>query len=224
MTTKWKLPTQGLWQSSKTGISTRCRLSPPEYSGSGRRRKEHSQSLVIEKWFRVRGTQIFFSKYLEDVCLVIERGKWRCPIMNSYRKKHSMIGRVPCVVLYWCKDITSLFSFNWPIELCERFAQFLDGTTLPECDFYVTIQQNNVTDCFDEISTFERNNIISTMSLMSVIVVLIVTGVILWLVNTYIPMDRKIKSILNAVVVIVLVLWLLQAFGILNSFNDIKIK
>lgn len=62
------------------------------------------------------------------------------------------------------------------------------------------------------------------MSLMSVIVVLIVTGVILWLVNTYIPMDRKIKSILNAVVVIVLVLWLLQAFGILNSFNDIKIK
>jgi hypothetical protein len=62
------------------------------------------------------------------------------------------------------------------------------------------------------------------MSLMSVIIVLIVTGVILWLVNTYIPMDRKIKSILNAVVIIVLVLWLLQAFGILNAFNNVKIN
>jgi hypothetical protein len=62
------------------------------------------------------------------------------------------------------------------------------------------------------------------MSLVSVIIVLIVTGVILWLVNNFIPMDRKIKSILNAVVVIVLILWLLQAFGILNTFNDIKIN
>jgi len=62
------------------------------------------------------------------------------------------------------------------------------------------------------------------MSLMSVIVVLIVTGVILWLVNTYIPMDRKIKSILNAVVIIVLVLWLLQAFGILDSFNNVRVN
>jgi len=59
---------------------------------------------------------------------------------------------------------------------------------------------------------------------MSVIVVLIVTGVILWLVNTYIPMDRKIKSILNAVVIIVLVLWLLQAFGILDSFNNVRVN
>lgn len=62
------------------------------------------------------------------------------------------------------------------------------------------------------------------MSLVSVFIVLIVTGVILWLVNTYIPMDRKIKGILNAVVVIVLILWLLQAFGVLNTFNDIKLN
>jgi hypothetical protein len=62
------------------------------------------------------------------------------------------------------------------------------------------------------------------MSLVSVFIVLIVAGVILWLVNTYIPMDRKIKGILNAVVVIVLILWLLQAFGVLNTFNDIKLN
>ena len=61
------------------------------------------------------------------------------------------------------------------------------------------------------------------MSLVSVLLVLIVVGVILWLVNTYIPMDRKIKNILNAVVVIVVVLWLLRAFGVLDSLNSIRI-
>ena len=61
------------------------------------------------------------------------------------------------------------------------------------------------------------------MPLVTIIVVLIVVGVLLWLVNTYIPMDGKIKSILNAVVVIAVVLWLLQAFGLLTSLQDIKI-
>ena len=51
--------------------------------------------------------------------------------------------------------------------------------------------------------------------LINVIIVLIVVGVLLWLINTYVPMDGKIKSILNAVVVIVVILWLLQAFGLL---------
>jgi hypothetical protein len=50
-----------------------------------------------------------------------------------------------------------------------------------------------------------------------------VVGVILWLVNTYIPMDRKIKSILNVVVVIVLIIWLLQAFGLLDSIKGLKV-
>lgn len=61
------------------------------------------------------------------------------------------------------------------------------------------------------------------MSLISVIVVLIVVGVLLWLVNTYIPMDGKIKSILNAVVVIAVVLWLLQIFGLLTTLNNIHL-
>lgn len=61
------------------------------------------------------------------------------------------------------------------------------------------------------------------MSLVSVLLVLIVVGVILWLVNTYIPMDRKIKNILNIVVVIVVVLWLLRAFGVLDSLNNVRI-
>jgi 1-acyl-sn-glycerol-3-phosphate acyltransferase len=58
---------------------------------------------------------------------------------------------------------------------------------------------------------------------MSVIVTLIVVGVLLWLVNNYIPMDGKIKSILNAVVVICVVVWLLVAFGVITHSGDIHV-
>ena len=61
------------------------------------------------------------------------------------------------------------------------------------------------------------------MPLISVVIVLIVVGVLLWLVNSYIPMDGKIKNILNAVVVIAVVLWLLQVFGLLTSLTDIRV-
>lgn len=59
--------------------------------------------------------------------------------------------------------------------------------------------------------------------LLQIILVLIVVGVLLWLVNNYIPMDGKIKSILNAVVVIAVVIWLLQAFGLLDSLSGIHV-
>jgi hypothetical protein len=61
------------------------------------------------------------------------------------------------------------------------------------------------------------------MPLINLVVVLIIVGVLLWLVNSYIPMDGKIKNILNIVVVIAVVLWLLQAFGVLGSLNNIQI-
>jgi hypothetical protein len=61
------------------------------------------------------------------------------------------------------------------------------------------------------------------MPLLSLIITLIVVGVLLWLVNTYIPMDGKIKNILNIVVVICVVVWLLYAFGIINHANDNKV-
>jgi hypothetical protein len=61
------------------------------------------------------------------------------------------------------------------------------------------------------------------MSLISLVVTLIVVGVLLWLVNTYIPMDGKIKKILNIVVVICVVIWLLYAFGILSHSGDIRV-
>ena len=62
------------------------------------------------------------------------------------------------------------------------------------------------------------------MSLLSILVVVVIAGVLLWLVNNYIPMDRKIKSILNVIVVIALIIWLLNAFGILGSLKSFRVK
>jgi hypothetical protein len=61
------------------------------------------------------------------------------------------------------------------------------------------------------------------MPLINLVAVLIVVGVLLWLVNRYIPMAGSIKSILNAVVVIVVVFWLLNVFGLVHSLSRIRI-
>jgi type IV secretory pathway TrbL component len=61
------------------------------------------------------------------------------------------------------------------------------------------------------------------MPLVTVVIVLIVVGVLLWAANTYIPMDHKIKTIMNVVVVIAVILWLLSAFGILGSLDEIRV-
>jgi hypothetical protein len=61
------------------------------------------------------------------------------------------------------------------------------------------------------------------MPLIHVIVVLVVVGVILWLINSYIPMAGSIKSILNAVVIIVVVLWLLSVFGLIGELSTIRV-
>jgi hypothetical protein len=61
------------------------------------------------------------------------------------------------------------------------------------------------------------------MSLITVVLTLIIVGVLLWLINTYIPMDGKIKQILNVVVVICVVVWLLYAFGIINHGGEIQV-
>jgi hypothetical protein len=61
------------------------------------------------------------------------------------------------------------------------------------------------------------------MSVLTIIIVLVVAGVIMYLINNYIPMDGKIKSLLNIVVVIILIIWLLKAFGILGSLGSFKV-
>jgi hypothetical protein len=61
------------------------------------------------------------------------------------------------------------------------------------------------------------------MPLIQILIVLVVVGVLLWLVNSYIPLQGTIKSILNAVVIICVVLWLLNVFGLFHSFAHIHV-
>jgi cation transporter-like permease len=61
------------------------------------------------------------------------------------------------------------------------------------------------------------------MPLLQLVMVLVVIGVLLWLVNTFIPMQGTIKRILNAVVVIGVVLWLLSVFGFLSSLSGLRV-
>lgn len=61
------------------------------------------------------------------------------------------------------------------------------------------------------------------MPLIQLVEVLIVVGVVLWLINRFIPMQATIKSILNAVVVIAVVLWILNVTGLFHSFTNIRV-
>jgi len=61
------------------------------------------------------------------------------------------------------------------------------------------------------------------MPLLQILTFLVVVGVLLWLVNSFIPMQGQIKSILNGVVVIAVVLWLLNIFGLFHSLSHIRI-
>ncbi|HXI69053.1 MAG TPA: Thivi_2564 family membrane protein [Verrucomicrobiae bacterium] len=61
------------------------------------------------------------------------------------------------------------------------------------------------------------------MPLTTLVITLIVVGILLWLVNTYLPMDGKIKQILNIVVVICVVVWLLSVFGVIGHSGDIRV-
>ena len=61
------------------------------------------------------------------------------------------------------------------------------------------------------------------MSILTIIIVLIVVGVLLWLVNTYIPMDQKIRTIINILVVIVIIIWLLKISGLFGTLSSVRI-
>ena len=61
------------------------------------------------------------------------------------------------------------------------------------------------------------------MPLIQILLVLVVVGVLLWLVNSFIPMQGTIKSILNAIVIIAVVLWLLNVFGLLHNLSNIRV-
>lgn len=61
------------------------------------------------------------------------------------------------------------------------------------------------------------------MSLLALVVALVAVGVVLYCINAFVPMDGKVKTVLNVVVVLVLVVWLLQAFGLLDAFSTVRV-
>jgi hypothetical protein len=61
------------------------------------------------------------------------------------------------------------------------------------------------------------------MPLINLVIVLVVVGMLLWVINSYIPMQATIKKILNVVVVIAVIIWLLNAFGIIGNISAIRI-
>ncbi len=61
------------------------------------------------------------------------------------------------------------------------------------------------------------------MPLLTVLLIIIIIGVVLWLINSFIPMDRTIKQIFNIVVVIALVIWLLKVFGLFTYLMNISV-
>lgn len=61
------------------------------------------------------------------------------------------------------------------------------------------------------------------MPLITLVIVLVVVGVVLWLINSYIPMQSTIKRILNVVVIIIVIVWLLGVFGLIDSLDTIRI-
>jgi hypothetical protein len=61
------------------------------------------------------------------------------------------------------------------------------------------------------------------MPLIQLVIVLVVVGVILWVINAYIPMQSTIKKILNVVVIIVVIVWLLSVFGFIGDLSTIRV-
>jgi cytosine/uracil/thiamine/allantoin permease len=61
------------------------------------------------------------------------------------------------------------------------------------------------------------------MDLISFVITLAVVGIILWAINTYIPMQGTIKNILNVVVIIAVLIWVLNVFGLIGPIHTIRI-
>ena len=60
------------------------------------------------------------------------------------------------------------------------------------------------------------------MTLVQIVVILVVVGLVMWLINTYIPMAAAIKSLLNIIVFVVLLIWVLQTFGLIGPIPGLK--
>jgi hypothetical protein len=62
------------------------------------------------------------------------------------------------------------------------------------------------------------------VSIVTVILVIVLVGVVLWAINAYVPMASPVRTILNVVVVLLLIIWLLQGFGLIGNVLDVRMR
>ncbi|GAB1452426.1 hypothetical protein MASR2M47_24820 [Draconibacterium sp.] len=93
-----------------------------------------------------------------------------------------------------------------------------DVTLIPNCVILI-IARNLIFVKYELVTNLK----FIVMPILTIIIVILVVGVILWLINSYVPMQSTIKGILNAVVVIILVIWLLKVFGVLSSLQNLTV-
>jgi hypothetical protein len=113
---------------------------------------------------------------------------------------------------------------------CGACEDFKGGSTEPDSwrpHCAAALAHHALKEAAQTVTRTKRKNALNRtgkdMSLITLVVTLIVVGVLLWLVNTYIPMDGKIKNILNIAVVVVVVLWLLNVFGVWGHLHDVRV-
>jgi len=59
--------------------------------------------------------------------------------------------------------------------------------------------------------------------MLGIIIAIVVVGILLYCINAFVPMDQKVKTILNVVVILVLVVWLLQVFGVIGMLDRVQV-
>ncbi|MGA9069938.1 MAG: Thivi_2564 family membrane protein [Terracidiphilus sp.] len=109
-----------------------------------------------------------------------------------------------------------LYLVNRYIPMQGQIKGILNGVVV----IAVVIWLMKIVGLFDNLSQFRIGQ---DMPLVPVVITLLVVGVLMFLVNRYIPMQGQIKGILNGVVVIVVVLWLLKVFGLFDYIYQFRV-
>jgi hypothetical protein len=109
-----------------------------------------------------------------------------------------------------------LFLVNRYIPMQGQIKSILNGVVV----IAVVLWLMRVVGLFDNLAQFRIGH---DMPLVPVVITLCVVGLLLYLMNRYIPMQGQIKGILNGVVVIVIVLWLLKVFGLFDSLYQFRV-
>jgi hypothetical protein len=120
------------------------------------------------------------------------------------------------VVITLCVVGLLLWLVNRFIPMQGQIKGLLNGVVV----IAVVLWLLKIVGLFDNLSQFHIGN---NMPLVTVVITLCVVGLLLWLVNRFIPMQGMIKGILNGVVVIVVVLWLLKVFGLFDSLYQFRV-